>query len=297
MKIENYKCFSLTKKEKFKPEEFIKGRLERTDYVLKSFKAIKPEELNVYVSNLKEKFSEVVGNYEFNINVFNWDSIRKDLVVLPNFPDFEKLVFLFVCKTINLPENYVNEQGEIETIYFDLRKTSERISYYLVRTLVDIYGKEEGTELYKQIAPNIIKEYISKAEREKPKDVSEEPIDPKTVKIHDFKKNSTEAWCKVGLADFTSCIIDDYKVVYRFDSCLTPEALKEFNDPDIAYLASCYLADIPEFNEGRTIHLRRTQTLHHAKFCDEFYWNNDVHPDAEQPDIEFIENMGKDLEE
>ncbi|MFW9853342.1 MAG: hypothetical protein ACFFDS_10375 [Candidatus Thorarchaeota archaeon] len=217
MKIENYKCFSLTKNQKFKPEEFIKGRLERVDYVLKSFKKIKPEDLNIYVSNLNDKINEIVGDYAFDVDVFNWNSINQDLSVLPNFPELEKLVFLFVCKTINLPENYVNEQGEIETIYFDLRKAIERTSYYLVRTLADIYGKEEGTEIYKQIAPNILNEYISKAEREKPKDVAEEPIDPKTIMIHDFNKNSTEAWCKVGLVDCTSCILDDYKVVYRFE--------------------------------------------------------------------------------
>jgi len=288
MKIENYKCFSLTYKEKFTPEEFIKTRLQRVDIVLKFFKTIKPEDLNIYVSNLNDKFSEIIGNYEFNGDAFNWNSIRQDLKLLPNFPDLEKLVFLFVCKTINLPENYVHEQGEIESIYFDLRKTSERISYHLVRTLVDTYGKEEGTEIYKQIVPNLIRELRSKVESEKPKD-------PKTVTILDSNKRSIESWCRVGLADFASCIIDDYKVVYRFDSCLTPESLKEFNDPDIAYLSSCYLADVPEFNEGRIIHLRRTQTLHHGEFCDEFYWNNLVYPDAEQPTLEFIKNMGKDL--
>jgi len=287
MKIENYKCFSLAKKEKFTPEGFIKTRLERVDSVLKFFKAIKPEDLNIYVSNLVNKFSEIVGNYEFNVDVFNWNTIRQNLKITPNFPGLEKLIFLFACKTVNLPENYMNEQGEIESPYFDQRKTGERISYLLVRTLVDTYGKEEGTEIYKQIVPNLIREMRSEV-------VSEKPKDPKTVTILDSNKRSIDAWCRAGLADFTSCLIDDYKVIYRFDSCLTPEALKEFNDPDIAYLSTCYFADVPEFNEGRTIHLRRTQTLHHAKFCDEFYWNNYVHPDAEQPSLDFVENMGKD---
>lgn len=287
MKIENYKCFSLTKKEKYTPEQFIKRRLERVDYQLKIFKRIKPEDLNIYVTDLNEKFDEIVSDYEFNINAFNWETIREDLTILHNFPELEKLVFLYICKTISLPEDYKTELGEIETVYFDLRKTGERISYYLVRSLIDTYGKEEGTEIFKQIAPELIKEYRSKIQ-------SEEPADPKSVTILDSNKKSIESWCKVGLADFTSCILDDYKVVYRFDSCLTPEALKDFNDPDIAYLSSCYLADIPEFNEGRTIHLRRTQTLHHAKFCDEFYWNNYVYPDAEQPDLEFTEKMGRE---
>ncbi len=287
MKIENYKCFSLTNKEKFTPEKFIKTRLERVDSFLKFFREIKPEDLNIYVSNLESKFNEIIGDYDFSVDAFNWNLIRKDLKLLHNFPGLEKLIFLFVCKTVKLLENYVNELGEIESPYFDQRKTGEQISYFFVRTLVDTYGKEEGTEIYKQIVPKIIKEWRSEV-------VSEQPKDPTTVTILDSNKRSIKAWCKSGLADFTSCIIDDYKVVYRFDSCLTPEALKEFNDPDIAYLSTCYIADVPEFNVGRTIHLRRTQTLHHAKFCDEFYWNNSVHPDAEQPSLDFVENMGKD---
>ena len=288
MKIENYKCFSLTKKEKYTPENFIKARLQRIDLFLKIFKSIKPDELNIYISNIKDKFSEIVGDYQFNVEAFNWELMRDELIILQNIPDLERLIFLYVCMTVDLPEDYMNEQGEIEVPYFDLRKTGERISYYLVRTLVDTYGKEEGTEIYKQIAPELIREFRAK---EKP----EEPKDPKSITVAENNQKYVEAWCRVGLADFTSCLIDDYKVVYRFDSCLTPEALKDFNDPDIAYLSSCYIADIPEFNEGRTIHLRRTQTLHHAKFCDEFYWNNDVYPDAEQPALDFTENIGKNL--
>ena len=288
MKIENYKCFSTIKKTKYIPEKLIKGRLNRVDEFLKFFKEIKPEDFNLYVTNLANKFGEVVGNYEFNLDAFDWELFRQDLKLLRNFPELEKLIFLFACKTLELPENYVNEQGEIESPYFDQRKTGERISYYMVRTLADTYGKEEGTEIYKQIVPKLIKEWKSKM-------TSEQPEDPKSVTIIDSNKRSINAWCESGLADFTSCRIDDYKVVYRFDSCLTPEALKDFNDPDIAYLCTCYLADVPEFNEGRTIHLRRTQTLHHAPFCDEFYWNNYVHPDAEQPSLDFVEKMGKDL--
>jgi len=290
MQIENHKCFSLTKKGKSKPEDIIKARLERVDSVTKFFRLILPEDLSFYISKLKEKFSEAVGDYDFNYNAFNWKIIRERLELIPNFPDLEKSVFLFVCKSIKLPNNYTSNQGEIELFHFDRIKALERTSYYLVKALADIYGKEEGTRIYKQIVPYLIREMKSK-------DKTEKPTNPKTVTILDSNKRSIESWCKMGLADFAFCIFDDHKVIYRFDSCLTPEALKEFNDPDIAYLSSCYIADVPEFNEGRTIHLRRTQTLHHAKFCDELYWNNYVHPDAEQPSLDFTQNIEKDKEE
>ncbi|NPE08965.1 MAG: hypothetical protein GNW80_11845 [Asgard group archaeon] len=71
------------------------------------------------------------------------------------------------------------------------------------------------------------------------------------------------------------------------------EALKHHNDPDIAYIASCYIGDIAEWNEGEYIHLRRTQTLHHAVFCDELYWDTRVHDNPVQPSLEFTKNIGK----
>jgi len=286
MQIENYKCFSLTKKGNSKPEEFIKARFRRVDSVTKFFKLIHPEDLNLYISNLKDKFDEIVGDYRFNTDAFDWKIIREELEILPNFPDLEKLVFHYICKTIKLPDNYTSDQGEIELGYFDRIKALERTSYFLVKTLADTYGEKIGTEIYKQIVPFLLEEMRSK-------DTTEKPEDLKSVTILDSNKRSIESWCKSGLADFSFCIFDDYKVVYRFDSCLTPEALKEFNDPDIAYLSSCYIGDVPEFNEGRSINLRRTQTLHHAKFCDELYSNNHVHPDTEQPSLDFTENIGK----
>ncbi len=274
----------------FEPEEFIKARLERVDSITKFLKLIKLEDLDLYISNLKDMFNEIVGNYNFDTEAFNWRLIRKDFELLQNFPNLEKLIFLYICKTLRLPGSYASVQGEIELSFIDWFKALRRIPYYLVRTLADTYGKEKGIEIYKQIVPYYLKELKSKNENEKPED-------PKSVKILDMNKKQTEAWCECGMADFALCIFDDYKVVYRFDSCLTHEVLKEFNDPDIAYLSSCYLSDHLEYNIGKIIRLRRVQTLHHAKFCDELYWNNYVHPDTEQPSLEFTKNIGKDLEE
>jgi hypothetical protein len=81
-------------------------------------------------------------------------------------------------------------------------------------------------------------------------------------------------------------------VLYRFDSCLTHEVLKDLNDPDWAYLSSCYNTDHPGFNTVAIPCLRRTQTLHHADFCDELYWIPDVHTDPEQPTLEFTRKLG-----
>ncbi|MCG3227590.1 MAG: hypothetical protein H7645_11790 [Candidatus Heimdallarchaeota archaeon] len=286
MKIETHQCGSLTKRGNITPSKVIKDRMERTDLVLKFFHKLKPEELSMYVSHFKDKLHEIIGDYKFDINAFDWDFLREGMEMIQNFQDLEKAVFLWICKTLKLPNNYNSEQGEIELMYFDWIKSGERLSYHRVKTFVELYGEEIGTEIYKQIIPDIIKELKSRYKRE-------QPDDPKSQTILVSNKRSIESWCRIGLVDFAFCIFDDHKIVYRFDSCLTPEALKDFNDPDVAYLASCYIGDAPEWNKDKIIHMRRTQTLHHEDFCDEMYWNNFVHPNAEQPSLEFTKNIGK----
>ncbi|MHA1954297.1 MAG: hypothetical protein ACW96U_10165 [Candidatus Heimdallarchaeaceae archaeon] len=287
MKKESYQCFSLTKKGNVNPSNAIKQRMERTDLVIKSFQKLKSEDLNLYVTNLKEKLDTIVGDYEFDMNAFDWEFLREGNEVLPSFPELEKTIFLWVCKTLKIPDAYHSEQGEIELVYFDEIKSNERLSYHRVKTFTEMYDKEKGIKIYKQVLPGVIKALKSKY-------MPPKPPNPETITILESNKGSIERWCAIGLADFAFHIYDDFKIIYRFDNCLTPEAVKDFNDPDIAYLATCYIGDNPEWNKDKIIHMRRTNTLHHAKFCDEMYWNNYVHPDAEQPSLEFIEKIGKD---
>ena len=87
---------------------------------------------------------------------------------MPNFPELEKLIFHYICKTIKLPNNYTSDQGEIELGYLDRIKALERTSYFLVRTLADTYGKEIGTEIYKEIVPYLLEDMRSRDTSEKP---------------------------------------------------------------------------------------------------------------------------------
>ena len=289
MESGNYKCFSTSKKGPIDPMLHFKARLGRVDSVVKFFKEINPSELSVYVSKLAANFQEAVGNYQFDSDNVDWEKIREELSLIQNFPELENVVFLFICKTLQLPAEYSTDKGEVELLFIDRMKVGEHVSYYCVKTFVDIYGREEGTKIYKQIVPKLIREM-------REKDKTEKPEDPKEITIHEMHKRNLEGWCKSGLADFSYYIFDDYKVVYRFDKCLIPEVLKEFNDPDLAYLASCYIGDNPERRVDSIIHMRRTQTLQHSEFCDELYWNNYVHPEAEQPSLEFTKEIGKDSE-
>ena len=80
MKIENHKCFSLTKKGKTNPLDQIKARFGRADLVIRIFRKIRPEDLSLYISALKNKIEEAIGDYEFKSDAFDWEIIREEII-------------------------------------------------------------------------------------------------------------------------------------------------------------------------------------------------------------------------
>jgi len=290
MKVTTYNFFNKEAKSEIKLNEFIKKCFEQTDSVIKFFKELKESKLDKYLLAFQIRLKSDFKESQYNFSIFNLDEIEKNLTLLHNYPEIEEAMINFICKLLELPEDLGTSKEEFNLLYFNIRKAEGYLSYYRVKAIEDLLGKEECTKVYKQIVENLIKEM-------KEQDTSEKPEDPMKITRIESREFVLEHYSKLGVANFTLGIYDDYKEIYRFDKCIVHEVLKVFNDPDIAYLSSCYLRDSPSNNEGYIIHMRKTQTLHHTDFCDEFYWNNYVHPNAEQPSLDFTKNMGKDLEE
>jgi len=290
MKITTYDFYNKESKQEIMLIDFIKKCFKETDSVIKYFKELKPDKLDEYLSMLRNKLKSELKGFQYNISIFDFNVIEKELTLLHNYPDLEETIINFICRTLELPKDFDNKEEKYALLYLNISKAGRHLSYYRVKTIEDLLGKEECIKLYKQIVEYLIKESKEQESREQPKD-------PMTVTRIDSRNYILENYKKLGVGNFTLGIYDDYKEIYRFDKCIVHEVLKEFDDPDIAYLSSCYLRDSPSNNEGYIIHMRKTQTLHHAEFCDEFYWNNYVYPDAKQPSLDFVENIGKDLEE
>lgn len=286
MKIESYNFYNENAISKIDLNKLIKKRFEKTDSVISYFKKLDQNRLDEYLLAFQKRLESEIGEFQYNIDLFNLDIITKDLKLLNKYPELEKAIIHFICKLLEIPEGLETTKSEIELLYFNIRKAESYLSYYRVKAIEDILGKAEGTKLYKQIVEYLIKEMKEQDSREKPED----PMKITRIESREFV---LKQYSKFGVANFTLGIYDDYKEIYRFDKCIVHEVLKVLNDPDIAYLSSCYLRDSPSNNEGYTIHMRRTQTLHHRDFCDELYWNNFVHPNVQQPSLEFSKMLGK----
>lgn len=282
MQIESYNYFNPKAKGKIDLFGFIRQEFEKANSVFKYLRKLKAETMNEYLTSFKERLHGLVGDYQIDSNSLNVDDLVQDLTYVYADSDLQALMLRFIGKSLEIED--FPDQSECEIRYYNQSKASCRLSYHRVKALEDLLGKEEATRLYKEVVTHLILEM-------KKKSPAELPRDPREVTRIASRKRYIEWSRKTGLGDFTLGIFDDYKEIYRFDRCVVHEVLKDFNDPDIAYLSSCYKHENPEWNKGEIIHLGKTQTLHHGDFCDELYWNNEIHPNTELPSLEFTKNL------
>ncbi len=281
MKMKNHKCYNPKAETEVDPVNWIQSQLGSMNSVLKHLTEIKPEFVEKYVQHLIKRVKNALESIGEKEGYFDFPEIEEKFDFLDKYPELRKLTRKFILTHANPMKKSSNDPKKYLVYGFNHSMAFRRISYHRVKSFAELLGKEEGVKLFTEILTRIIREVSKKRPEEE--DITNRKYCEKAIK----------SWCDYGMADFASCELDEHMMVFRFDSCFAHEVLKDFNDPDIAYYASCYGADLPVFNEGRIIRVRRSQTLHHAPFCDELYWDSRVHKNPEMPSIDFTKNIGK----
>ena len=282
MQIQNFKGFNPEIKVSINPRSKVEQEFRLTDLVLQYLQSNQPVIVQDYVEALKKRLVADIADFHIDLSFFDLNSVRNDLNVLGDFIELQDLLGQFTCKNLEISTENQAKSTETAILSINRVKAQEVLSYYRLKALVDILGMEQAVPLWKEIVAFRI---ISNRKRRQTN------VEKQSIKEN--LERAVEIWTKIGMADFTRAIFDENKYLFRFDSCFTHEVLKDFNDPDLAYLATCYIGDAEEYNKGKTIKLRRTQTLHHGDFCDELYWNSDVHKEVEQPSLEFTRKLGR----
>ena len=282
MQIQNFKAFNPEVKVPINPTSNVEQEFRLTDLVLQYLQSNQPAIVPEYVQALQKRLIEDIADFHIDLTYFDLTSMKKDLTVLGDFTELQDLLVQFMCKNFEISAEIQVKSTETEILSINRIKAHEVLSYYRLKALVDILGIEQAVPLWKEIvAFRIISNQEKRQSNEEEQSMKE-----------DFER-AVEIWTKIGMVDFTRAIFDENKYLFRFDSCFVHEVLKDFNDPDLAYLATCYIGDAEEYNKGKTVKLRRTQTLHHGDFCDELYWNSDVHREVEQPSLDFTRKLGR----
>lgn len=288
MKVESFKAYNPKAVMKFNLEERIAESLSNIDKTLCHVNEIDAGLLTRFIDAFQERLREVIGDTSIPGSNAVLSELVQDLNYLITYPNLTSLGIGYVFFQLEVPVELDNLDREIEVFSFNHIREKERLRYYVVKACIDILGEEKGIELWKSIVSLMLRdEKIEFEEMMKQKEASGER---KTTMV-ERSDESIKQWIENGFGDFTRVIFDEYKILYKFDRCMTPEVLKELNDPDVAYLCSCYIGDAPNYNFGRQF-LKRTQTLHHGSFCDELYYDPQVHNDPESPSLEFTKKLG-----
>ncbi len=291
MKVETYEVFNPEAKVEINPVQSIKMAFFRTDQNLRHIGEIKPEIMDDYLAALKKRLAEELADFTIDVSAFDLDEMTGDLRALKDQPDLVELVLRYVSVQLDLPGDYQPGPEKIEVTSLTRFKSFTRLSYHRIKACADVLGDEQGIQLWKAAILRRVEEERVKVVKDKQERLEKGEEEQPLTEVREGAINN---WTRIGLADFTAAFLDDHKVLYRFDRCLVPESLKDFEDPDFAYLCSCFYGDSQGYNQEKTIHMRRTQTLHHGAFCDEFYWDSRVYDNPEQPSLEFTQNLGVD---
>jgi hypothetical protein len=288
MHVEVHNCYSPAGTEMDSPVRLVKFQLEQTDWFLKYLRELRPDVEVVYVVALLKRIQEDIGDARVEYTTLALDEFLKNLHNLNKHEGLRDAVITWVMKRIEAPEDYTPEKGDIKILGLNMARVYDLISYYRVKTLTILLGEDEGVAVFKKILSRIVSQ-----------ETDERVTDPrrKEFSFKAYRRRNIDRFAERQMGDFTVAFLDDHSTLYRFDKCITHEVLKDLNDPDIAYLASCYIGDIKEYNEHRRVKLRRTQTLHQGDFCDELYWDSQVHENPKQPSLEFTRGLGKKKEE
>lgn len=294
MKIQTYTAYNPDAREDIDLREYVTKALTDTVKHVKYVGMKSPDITSAYISALEKRLANVGGEINFDLSLIDLDEVFDDFPVKKEVPGLLNLVIGFLLQQLGLGDDYQPGEDKIEVLCFNKIKFQERLTYHIARACADVLGDEKGIQLWKEIVARKHEDQMVVYKKRVQERLEQGKVIP-TVKEN--IQDAIDYWSSIGIADFTVAVMDDNMNLCRFDRCMVVEVLEDFNDPEFAYLCSCYHGDIEGYNDGRVIHMRRSQTLHQGDFCDEFYWNPEVYKNPEQPSLEFTRNLGEEKEQ
>ncbi len=276
MIIKHYKRSVSDPTRMINPLDVITENCTRQDTVLRYMSQLKPKRVTDYVLALEKRLSNEIVTFSIDYTNLDLENELKSLEFLSRYSDLKNLIVLFSLNTLNLPVEYELESIETEVGLLDWLKSTNVFRYYRVKAIVDIMDRDEGIQLWKDLVYR----------------ATEDALRCSNEEIHPPIKEITEGWMKegeTGESNFELTVVsyDDHKVALRFDRCPIFDSVKHLEDREVAYLSYCWTGQ-PEQELNKKSRRKNTpQTLYHSNYCIEFYWNNEVHPNAEPPSEDF----------
>ncbi|NPD90740.1 MAG: hypothetical protein HGN29_18675 [Asgard group archaeon] len=284
MEIVTYRNHNLKAALEAKPIDIVKQAFLGVNLVIGFVNEINTKLGDDYLTAFKKNLEHETKNIEVDFAIYDLEELTKELTFVKKNQRLQKLIVKLIHKYMKPARDDHNEQGEYELLLLEWLKAYLLWRYYRTKSIIDILGREKGIKFWKEEIAVRLADYTLETSEERP------PI-----------KEVAEGWMKAGvknkensLMNFTVVVFDDYRTLVKFDICGVHEALKYLNDPELTYLSYCFVGDVEDERTTKVRRRRRTHSLHLNGFCDEFFWDNEVYPDAKQPPLDFMRKLGKE---
>lgn len=258
-------------------EDGIRDWLWTAGLMFEFISAEKPEILDAFLEKIESKYSNELEKPTLTLSDVDFHKVRDDSSLLSSFPNIKDLCLQIGLKYISLEKGY-SLLGEEEPIkYLEILRAKHILLYHRITTLVEILGREDGIQFYKDFVDYWGKELAKK-----------EQI---TTKYVDLRKSAVKFYIESNAFEFGVVDIDDHQFLAKFDKCVWHESMKHVGDQELAYYAVCYPGPRLGRYYRQNFLVRRTVTLFDNDFCDELCWDRHVHDEPEQPLLEFSSKL------
>ncbi|MGY5858411.1 MAG: L-2-amino-thiazoline-4-carboxylic acid hydrolase [Candidatus Thorarchaeota archaeon] len=243
------------------------------DYIESTRSEIREE----YLEKLESKYVGELEGTSVDVGTVGFDKIANDQTLLGSYPQFKDQGLRIVMKYIPLQEGYKLSDDNDTIRWIGYCRAKYTLQYHQLTSLVEILGRESGIEVFKEFV-----DFWGEELAKEPKG---------THTIEEVRENRVKAWSTGGAMEFGVVDVGEAAFLAKFDRCVSHESMKHVDDPELAYYIVCYPgARLLEYVH-ENISMRRTQTLFTADFCDEVRWDRHIHPDFEQPSLEFSRKL------
>lgn len=230
IELGKYDMKALENLTEIEPLDFVKkSPFPRLDYILGFIKKTKPEIFDLFVSNLEKNYSNLKKEDYVSIRNFKISKSIDEFEYLKHYKKLAENSLNYFLSLLELSSDIDWENEKIKVKERNYLRSFLIPSYQNIVSLSDTIGKEDAVKIFKIF----VTEYtiIRNKETKNKFDTLEELRDED---IRDFVKNGNPGWVRI------EGTVENGKLIYRRDTCLWAEAIKDFSDSDFRYLVACY---------------------------------------------------------
>ncbi len=238
----------------------------------------KPHLLDSFVKNLKFQYKSKISVNFINFDADKLSKATKELKVLSKFPELIDLCINLFLTLLKVPTDFTGEVQELDILDLNISKARLVPVYYLSKLLTEMIKKDEAIQLLKDYFEYAVVAY-------------------RNIKQYQDLTAIYEDCNKQENTILINAMINDGIYAGKGFVCLAHEALKEFNDPELAYIICCHgdSAIIRKYNENFV--MTRRYTLMDGSYCDTTAHDTRIVTKIEHPSEEFYQTLDSKLEQ